>query len=169
MSFYVGRPVIGFRKWKIDVARGALRSCILNSLWVADEETEGHCVQGAWRRAQPDCKFPHPAPHVDCSCGLYGYNRQKDLRIKSELVVPDDRAVYGIFAAWGRIIFHDKGFRAQYGRPIAVVEKITGKDDVNQKLFRSIVQKYELNVVPKGKLTDVAKKYGDLVDHEAYV
>lgn len=50
-------------------------------------------------------------PHPDCSCGLYGVGDPDDLRQTR------DPAVLGTVAFWGRIVVHERGYRAELGYP----------------------------------------------------
>jgi hypothetical protein len=53
----------------------------------------------------------HAVPHLACTCGLYAVNDPDELR-KSR-----DPAVLGTVALWGRVVEHERGFRAQLGYP----------------------------------------------------
>ena len=54
---------------------------------------------------------PHDSPHEHCQCGIYAYH------------VPGPRSWFGeaywcegVLSAWGRIVVHDDGFRAEHAR-----------------------------------------------------
>ena len=58
---------------------------------------------------------PHDSPHEACQCGIYAYH------------APGPRSWFGeaywcegVVSAWGRIVVHDDGFRAEHARVEAV-------------------------------------------------
>lgn len=63
--------------------------------------------------AQAGCKHArlHGAPHLDCTCGLYGAH---DVDILRRTRCP---AVLGRVALWGRVIEHEYGYRAEFAYP----------------------------------------------------
>ncbi len=67
----------------------------------------------AGRGAVATCRtgWGHPAPHVDCTCGLHG-THELDLLRRTR-----SPAVLGRVALWGRVIEHELGFRARFGYP----------------------------------------------------
>ena len=52
-----------------------------------------------------------------CNCGLSAYY---ELAEEPDLPAPD--AVWGAIVAWGRVVECETGFRAQYARPIALLD-----------------------------------------------
>jgi hypothetical protein len=54
---------------------------------------------------------PHESPHEDCQCGIYAY------------YTPGPRSWFGeaywcegVVSAWGRVVVHGDGFRAEHAR-----------------------------------------------------
>lgn len=70
---------------------------------------------------------PHEAPQRECGCGLYAAFEPPPPKLWSSW---DERGchllvymyVSGLVEAWGRIIEHESGVRAQYGRVIALAD-----------------------------------------------
>jgi hypothetical protein len=56
--------------------------------------------------------LPHPAPHADCSCGIYGYHEPDDEHLTEPIVA--------IVQAWGLLQVHPRGFRAEHVRVVAL-------------------------------------------------
>jgi hypothetical protein len=56
----------------------------------------------------------HRSPHIDCTCGLHGTHDPDTLR---KARTP---AVLGRVALWGRVIEHERGWRAEYAYPQTV-------------------------------------------------
>jgi hypothetical protein len=53
----------------------------------------------------------HVVPSLACTCGLYAVNDPDQLRRSR------DPAVLGTVALWGRVVEHERGFRARFGYP----------------------------------------------------
>src|SRR5215218_10469019 len=66
--------------------------------YCARHETVGLCARPRW-----------------CECGLHGYTAPYHWS-KSGLV-------HGVVLAWGRIVVHDRGLRAEYGRVLALLDQ----------------------------------------------
>jgi hypothetical protein len=61
----------------------------------------------------------HRAPHESCTCGIYGWYRPNETRLRTG-------DVFGVIEASGRIIVGDFGFRAESARIVAVVSEERG-------------------------------------------
>jgi hypothetical protein len=57
------------------------------------------------------CARGHEAPQYDCQCGFYA-TKEPDEQWATYSVV------YGKVALWGRVIEHERGYRAQYAYPL---------------------------------------------------
>lgn len=53
----------------------------------------------------------HAGPELDCTCGLHAVSSPDDLRRAR------DPAVLGTVALWGRVVEHERGFRASFAYP----------------------------------------------------
>jgi hypothetical protein len=103
-------PLAGFRSWRL--ANGRLLSPYIPCRW------EGRMLHAeCWDanrtllHGQGWLTEPHESPHPDCQCGIYAYER------------PGLRTYYGeswwaegVISAWGRIVVHGDGWRAQHAR-----------------------------------------------------
>lgn len=99
-------PVVAWRTWALSgSARGdglLLRPVISRGRpWVPQEVAEARC--GRHRS--------HHAPEYDCRCGLHASHTFDILR---RMRSP---AVLGRVALWGRVIEHDRGYRARFAYP----------------------------------------------------
>lgn len=100
---------IGFRAWGLDFKEDKF---ILNpqshtqaGAWVLGGVTESTCLAEDAKRRQ------HPVSN--CSCGLHHYYQPNKM----------SGNVVGAVMCWGKITGHgDEGFRAQYGRILAVLK-----------------------------------------------
>lgn len=67
-------------------------------------------------------KHDDPAPSMGCTCGIYAQNHDIELSLDPRVV-----QIVGAVSLWGRVIEHDKGFRAQYAYPKELV--VVGGDE----------------------------------------
>ena len=100
--------VIGFRAWNVPLFVDELRSVAKTSKWLPYQRFEAKCENS-------QCQG------VQCSCGIYAFNKmdlvQKEYR-------SDDRSkryVYGECWLWGRVLECKMGYRAQFAYPKSFV------------------------------------------------
>jgi hypothetical protein len=103
-------PVVAFRSWRL--AGGRLMSPFIPCRW------EGRTMRAACFDANRGLTRgvgwldePHESPHEDCQCGIYAY------------YTPGPRSWFGeaywcegVVSAWGRLVVHADGFRAEHAR-----------------------------------------------------
>jgi hypothetical protein len=103
-------PVVAFRSWRL--AGGLLISPFIPCRW------EGRVMHAACYDANRGLTRgvgwlaePHDSPHPGCQCGIYAYH------------TPGPRSWFGeaywcegIVSAWGRLVVHGDGFRAEHAR-----------------------------------------------------
>jgi hypothetical protein len=103
--------------------------------------------------------FGHVAPVRDCSCGLYIYKNPDFMDYGGQA-----GAVQGAVVAWGRLIEHKEGFRAEWAQPIFIFDP-KDHDPARKRLARIVAEALQLPLVPfdKEKVAMVAGEYGDLI------
>jgi len=129
-EFYT-EPIVGFRAWGISGVPIRLTGVVYTSgIWKPKEPTQAICMK------MRGSKFAHPylqqaslvepcdiAPNIVCNDGFFGFYTI-DLLNKSGMPFTHSlKAVRGTFQAWGKIILHEHGFRAEYVEPIAIVHE----------------------------------------------
>jgi hypothetical protein len=103
-------PVVAFRSWRL--AGDRLMSPFIPCRW---EERVMHatCYDGnrVLTRGVGWLDEPHESPHEACQCGIYAYD------------TPGPRSWFGeaywcegVVSAWGRLVVHMDGFRAEHTR-----------------------------------------------------
>src|SRR4051794_11677584 len=111
-------PVIAFRSWRL--AGAQLVSPFIPCRW------EGRVMHATCYDANRTLTrgvgwlaAPHTSPHPECQCGIYAYH------------TPGRRSWFGeaywcegVVSAWGRIVVHGDGLRAEHAR----VEALTVPD-----------------------------------------
>jgi hypothetical protein len=97
---------------------------------------------------------PHRSPHEDCQCGIYAYH------------TPGPRSWFGeaywcegVVSAWGRLVVHPDGFRAEH----ACVEAVSVPDGVVRfgaaHIHRAAAE-LGVPVVPHDELENFAARMG---------
>jgi hypothetical protein len=139
--------VVAFRSWRLEGAR--LRSPFIPCRW-QDRTMHATCFDANRRltRGVGWLDEPHSSPHEDCQCGIYAY------------YTPGPRSWFGeaywcegVVSAWGRVVVHADGFRAEHARveALAVPDGLTsiGEAQVHHAaaaLGVPVVQHAELEV-----------------------
>ncbi len=150
----VARAVVGFRSWVL-TGSGELLSTgeafnggsagepppAARRAWTspagvahahcARHEVGGMCREAAW-----------------CVCGLHAFTEPRHWE-RSGLV-------HGAIVAWGRIVVHDRGFRAEHARPIAFLDQPCA-------WFDRLLARTPLPALPAEELRAYAAWHGDLL------
>ena len=103
-------PVVAFRSWRLAGER--LKSPFIPCRW-EDRVMHAACYDAnrTLTRGVGWLAEPHDSPHEACQCGIYAYH------------TPGPRSWFGeaywcegIVSAWGRLVVHHDGFRAEHAR-----------------------------------------------------
>ena len=101
---------------------------------------------------------PHASPHPDCQCGVYAYDRPGLRTYQGEEVWWCE----GVIAAWGRLVVHADGWRAEHARVEALA--LSGPSDERlAAAVGAIASRFGVPVVEREKLAEVADAAGGLV------
>ncbi len=109
-------PVYGLRSWGVAGAPGHERL-------VGPYRSTPWPSGGAAFKAECSATPPHEPPGTACACGLHAWHPS---RAAARRVCSVRREVPGILEAWGAVEVHADGFRAERGRPHALVLLPTG-------------------------------------------
>ena len=156
-------PLVGFRHW------GARRGGLYSGIFVAGRFVPNPALSMVAPRAVPspwptDGDRPakcfavrgHEAPHRDCRCGYAAY-----YALPEDPELPARQAVWGIVVAWGRIVECERGFRAQYARPVALLDCENGFDPKG-KSARLAAEHYAIPRLPREELLAYAAWHGQV-------
>lgn len=99
-------PITAWRVWKLARVRGRLQlmSVTRDGGWGPVEPVRATCPRGT-----------HRAPSESCTCGLYGAATLSDLRAAGAFGYGG--SVLGTFSAWGNVVEHRVGVRAELAYP----------------------------------------------------
>lgn len=103
-------PVVGWRSWQVAIHNGwpCLQACTRHILWLPGQRMEAVCEIGFGDASEFTRCDKNLCPCTSCTCGLYA-TWQPDHILAAK--------VYGQINAWGRVVKHERGFRAQYAYP----------------------------------------------------
>jgi hypothetical protein len=146
-------PVVGFRSWRI--ANGRLVSPHVPCRW------EGRVLHAACWDANRSLQGgrgwlsePHASPHPACQCGIYAYD------------APGLKAYYGeswwcegVVSAWGRVVVHETGWRAEHARVEALAAP-AAEDARLHDVLRGIAARLDVPVVSRDALPAIAAGAG---------
>ena len=146
-------PVVGFRAWRI--ANGKLLSPYVPCRWEG-RLLHADCFDAnrALLHHEGWLTEPHRSPDPDCQCGIYAYHR------------PGLRTYFGehywcegVISAWGRMVVHADGWRAEHAR----VEALSLVDPGDLRLAQAlwvIAERLGVPVVAGAELERVAEAVG---------
>lgn len=150
-------PLIGYRCWRVD-AHGMLLPQIRllqhGDPWAAG--TASATCMRIQRGAVDDRGEPlaHEAPCWGCLCGIYALHEFPQAQVYQP------NLVRGVVKAWGRVIEHERGFRAQYARVIAMEERSHRPG----ALERLVADRYDVPDLPADLLASYASWHGTIID-----
>ena len=158
-------PLAGFRRW------GCKHGGLYSGIFVAGRFVYNPALRMVAPRARPVPWPPgsdhpakcfalrgHEAPARECNCGFAAYYEPP-----AEPDVPAIEAVWGAIVAWGRIVECERGFRAQFARPIALLE-LRNPDDLREggKRLERAADAYGIPLLEHDELVAYAGWHGEL-------
>ena len=160
-------PLVGFRRWA--TRRGALYSGIFVAgrfvptpalTMVAPRVKPQPWPVGEARVAKCFALRGHEAPFCECNCGLSAYYGLDD---EPDLPAPD--AIWGAVVSWGLVVECEYGFRAQFARPIALLDAYNRHDFAHPgRRAAAAAEAYGIPLLPRDELIAYAGWYGELRD-----
>lgn len=171
-------PIVGWRGWNVD-AEGGLRGAARSELWVPGQPAVAVCANAGNKYQygyNPQTKPNHlevGVPQQACTCGFYAY-KSLETELKqlldsmdmewdygSRRLVPKPRvhATYiqqtlGQVNLWGRVIVHQRGYRAQYAYPKAIIVS----ESVGEQRIENIRKYYKIEVEVVPDITEFLRR-----------
>lgn len=145
-------PLVGYRGWtvkndKLWSAYPEVRSVE----WPTHQPLQSECISplripaaDEHDRRTPSAPKHYYSPHIDCTCGIYALHEFP--KRGGMTPWPRYKSVTGMIHGWGKIIVGDKGFRAQYAKPIALVSHRNNSHEW-PKTILSLAERYGLEIV----------------------
>lgn len=187
-------PILGWRTWSLSTTVPiSLTGMVYTSCrWNNCEPTHAICMKS--RRVTPLAYMPdrsvpivepckHP-PDMSCNDGFFGFYDLIKLRTVGMFsFAPTLKAVRGCFQAWGGIILHEDGFRAEWAEPVALIEEtpesikdwnsaysqllLSEKYGSDEQVFEArrgrvdaLAKRYKIPIVPLEDIEEYSKQYG---------
>ncbi len=160
----VAEPLVGFRQW------GSRRGALFSGIFVAGRFVPNPALSLVAPRAMPspwpigDARVAkcfalrhHLAPHRDCHCGYFAY-----YALPEDPDLPAREAVWGAVVAWGRIVECERGFRAQYARPVALLDCVNPFDSREPRRSALAAGHYGVPLLERAELIAYAGWYGEV-------
>jgi hypothetical protein len=144
-----GNPLVGFRAWRA-TADHELRPLAYYSLaaWNDGPWATAVCRHGAAGETdERGAPIAHDAPDWSCSCGIHAYYEPWWGPLGRRGLI------YGAILAWGRIVEHERGFRAERAQIIALAE---GPN------VRAVAERYDVPVLTDTELVQYAGWWGEM-------
>ena len=146
-------PVLGFRAWRI--ANGRLLSPYVPCRWAGRVlHAECHDANRSLLHGKGWLAEPHASPHPDCQCGIYAYHH------------PGLRTYFGehywcegVITAWGRVVVHADGWRAEHAR-VEALTLVEPDDERLAAVVGRIAGELGVPVVDADELHEVASRAG---------
>jgi hypothetical protein len=126
-------PLYGLRTWRLaaDERGESLRATSHATQWPSD---------GEWLEASCTSSGDHSAPAAGCSCGIHAWHPRRN---SARRVLASRFDLPGIVEAAGAVEVQEDGFRAERGRPYALV--VTPGRNKNQAV--RLAERYRAQVV----------------------
>lgn len=159
MSLYVG-TVVGFRHWRVNPSTNRLQGPVTACEWPHDQRMAADCVDTGLSTEPLRNPVPHESPDVDCQCGLYAYHTVEDAR---DNYANNSRNILGAAVYWGAVHIRTAGFRAQYGRIVALSDCREDRRRDGERwegLLDAICERYKIPLVPLDLLEEYAGTFG---------
>jgi len=180
------RPILGFRVNRIQIVQDEHHSSHLflrgfgprTYFWEPGKNVatcSGHTF------AASDAPI-HRVPAPGCRCGLYACHDLGEVaRGVRTLRAGIDRFVLTGVAGTGIVRIHERGWRAQFARIVAISSelpepsnglftfraKVSGHKVIGRHLAQALAEKYQVRVVPLTRLAEVMRAAGDFLEGQA--
>lgn len=160
----VAQPLVGFRHW--GTRKGGLFSGIFVAgrfipnpalAMVAPRAAPSPWPTGGDREARCFALRGHEAPHRDCRCGYAAW-----YALPEEPPLPAVDAVWGAVVAWGRVVECELGFRAQYARPVALLDRANPFETRKRPRRELAAETYEIPLLERDELIAYAAWHGEV-------
>lgn len=139
-------PIIGWRRWFVRFDEATEEPYLASGIglgvrWPMREALGAQCLNdpfgmgvtpdGARQTLPPPCIDP---PRPSCRCGVYAcsYRPKRPPRDRHKQLT-------GKVALWGRVVRHERGYRAQYGYPLTLGLRVS---NIRSEVLRSLLDGY---------------------------
>ena len=161
-GFAVNEPVLGYRAWLIEPGCDGhlLRSVLASAHWASTPSgwTGAVCMPQAGSGYALVRHDQTSVPHPECTCGLYAYHSLSIGGYDGRLLQPDSAdigLVWGAVVGAGRVLVYQDGWRAQFARPVAILQ-----GSGTQRHVRGLSDQLGIPTVPSSDIVHMAAEFG---------
>ena len=156
-------PFYGWRSWI--VRRDRLCSLYVAICWPTDVPLRAECLVGETEGLRPagwtQLSVGRPwtcdrCPALECTCGIYAGAELGEVRqvsyARSHL-----HLAFGIAQGWGRVVEHERGWRAQFSRPVALLRpasRIRPRTRRRARHLESVAEAYGVPLISEAEATE---------------
>lgn len=153
--------IIGYRAWKVNPETFDLMGPVSRIVWPHDKKLVGQCEDILSHNEFRRVLELHTTPGDVCKCGIYGFH---DLASAIESYCSHTFAIIGVAAFWGRISVHPNGFKAQYGRALALADHKERERKLGwSSALEGVTSKYNIPAIPVDLLEPYGLTFGELL------
>ena len=135
-------PLVGYREWSIRTEphdRPRLLSLFHPTTWPHDRPFSAICLRPVTWPHRPIPAFHEVVPDESCQCGIYAFRRPEFETLNGA----SGPKVRGIVFGWGRYILGTLGWRSQFARLGALLER-----DDDPAVVDDLAERYGVVVIP---------------------
>jgi hypothetical protein len=156
-------PLQAYRYWRVKWQEGqpVLRSVYNPTTWPTDVPLRAICAKGpesaaAWIRSLFSRKVKppdHSAPAWGCCCGVYGFASLAAKDLREPPYYPGESgsscvSALGAVLLWGRVVQHAHGYRAEFARPLKLLQVTRqAHASVAKDLLGAAAERYGIRLV----------------------
>jgi hypothetical protein len=150
--------IIGYRTWKVNPDTFELCGPVSRVVWPHDSKLEARCETLSVRENER-ARGPHTTPGETCPCGIYAFHT---VRVATSTYGGNSVSILGVGAFWGRISVHPNGFKAQYGRILALADHREDKRELGwPSILEGVTSLYQIPVIPIDLLEPYGATFGE--------
>lgn len=149
-------PIIGYRGWIFK--DGFLYSCYRSVKWPLGKALKAECIHPTFaslnekNNKKSKIESNHYFPTKDCSCGIYALHEFPNASEKDEDGVRrraskpwPHYALSGVVIGWGHVVMGEKGFRAEFAQPLALISRPRSK--TLTPIIEELAFNYDIDIV----------------------
>lgn len=118
-------PIAGYRTWVMDEVEPVLTGVVHRMVWTPFEDSHAVCrknVAPNGRLKKGQRRSRHKVPSIKCHCGFWAFDSLNNLKHSTNYCWGSMlKSVRGVILAYGRVQLTEKGFRAEYARPVCLL------------------------------------------------
>jgi hypothetical protein len=139
-----------WRVWRVVMHDGdfALASAVMGTVWPICRPLVAECRHRRWLRERLRNRPPHPAPALQCECGIYGATLEVSSKYLDQELPCAVTRVLGLVALWGTVVESERGLRASHAYPRVLFVSGTGNGTRTGTAVAAGLSRYGVPIEP---------------------